>query len=617
MPILLVTVALVPLLMTPGFLFYFDITPKVVMMLAGTAVALVWLQIFHGGFRDLWQKREGRLFGLLILAQGVSLGVSTVLSTDRAASIHGSSWRMQGLITHGAVLLFILVTAAVLTRDGTFIQGLLRVLSAAGIPIGLYALAQYFGWDPWLPADRYHVGEGVWEIVRPPSTLGHAGYLAGYLLLVVFTGAALIATEHRILWRALGAAARVSGCLGIVVSGTRAAMVGFLAGGAISFLLMRPRISRRAVVSGLASLVAVVAFYYAPPGQKLRARVRWYSEDPRGGPRLLMWRDSARMAAHFWMTGSGPETFSSVFPRFQSAELSRSYPDFYHESPHNFVLDSATSQGIPGVAVLLALCWLGYSMALRQAAGERTLAGLLAGGLTGLITAHLFTTFIVPTLLGFNLLIAMMVFENPRAASGHVESRSWRVVAGAALILAAFFILYAWRILWADHSLALARRSLEAGRVKDAQVNFHHSIAQNPRGSSADLWYSRAMVLAAQKSDQPATRLTAWREAFDAATRATQTADDRHNAWYNLAAFYASQNDFKRTEQSLRSAIEYSPNWFKPHWMLAQVLREAGRLPEAIAEAQAAVNLNGGKNSEVTATLALLLGARPAPSLKK
>src|SRR5258708_9588330 len=39
-------------------------------------------------------------------------------------------------------------------------------------------IAQYFGLDPILPVAGYHIGEGIWTIVRPPSTLGYVSYFA-------------------------------------------------------------------------------------------------------------------------------------------------------------------------------------------------------------------------------------------------------------------------------------------------------------------------------------------------------------------------------------------------------------------------------------------------------
>ena len=66
------------------------------------------------------------------------------------------------------------------------------------------------------------------------------------------------------------------------------------------------------------------------------------------------------MALQRWWVGTGIETFSSNFPRFQSRELARAYPDFYHESPHNMFLDAFGAQGVLGLAALAGLNALGF-----------------------------------------------------------------------------------------------------------------------------------------------------------------------------------------------------------------------------------------------------------------
>ena len=81
----------------------------------------------------------------------------------------------------------------------------------------------------------------------------------------------------------------------------------------------------------------------------------WSGEDRMGGARLLLWRDSLRMAESRWAFGYGPETFSLEFPRHESIELARAYPDFYHESPHNIFLDALDSEGVVGLAALAAM----------------------------------------------------------------------------------------------------------------------------------------------------------------------------------------------------------------------------------------------------------------------
>jgi hypothetical protein len=64
----------------------------------------------------------------------------------------------------------------------------------------------------------------------------------------------------------------------------------------------------------------------------------------------------------------------------------------------------------------------------------------------------------------------------------------------------------------------------------------------------------------------------------------------------------ARENDAEGVERSLRNAIAWAPNWFKPHWTLAEFLALSGRHPEALAQAKLAVELDAGRDPEVFAT---------------
>ena len=97
---------------------------------------------------------------------------------------------------------------------------------------------------------------------------------------------------------------------------------------------------------------------------------------------------------------------------------------------------------------------------------------------------------------------------------------------------------------------------------------------------------------------------TSYRTAIEAAARATTTADDPANAWYNLAVFTAATGDIAGTRRSLEEAARQSPNWFKPHWTLARLLRQTGDATHAKLEADRAVLLDANHHSEVLATVA-------------
>jgi tetratricopeptide (TPR) repeat protein len=168
---------------------------------------------------------------------------------------------------------------------------------------------------------------------------------------------------------------------------------------------------------------------------------------------------------------------------------------------------------------------------------------------------------------------------------------------------AVILVFFGVRLWIAESLLAAVRRDLDAGLVGEAANRYAEYQNWRWPGPSADLWYSRRLAQIAGSNAERVIRVQAFQQAGLAAQRATQTTEAAFNAYYNLAAFYARQNDFLRTEQSLRAAIFYAPNWFKTHWMLAQVLQAASRLKEAEAEAATAVALDGGKHPEVTGTL--------------
>jgi O-antigen ligase len=578
-----VVIGLIALIITPGYLFYFDVTPKLAVLLLGTATTLL---LARGTGR-----RVGPISGLAALSL-LSLAVSTALSSNAALSLFGTSWRRYGAMAQAAVLIFAWLAAF---QNAVGARTILRGIAVAGLIGGAYGIAQYLGWDPLLPAAAYHVGEGIWTIVRPPGTLGYVSYFATWLLFVIFLSLALANLETSAIWRRAAAAASAVATAAMLLTGTRAAVLGLAAGGATWLWWAGFRLSMRQVLVGAAAMVlAGSAFYFSPLGWRMRTRARWFAEDPWGGARPLLWLDSLGMAGHRLPAGYGPEVFTAVFPRFESKELARAYPDFAHESPHNMFLDALVSQGVPGLVLLCGWCAAGFMAAWRSK--NAGCAAALAAG----IVSQQFTVFTIPTALMFYITIALATALAAKTLPNGSGSDRRRVFA-APICLALTYL--ALRYLAADHALALARRGLDSGDGAKASAEYAAYERWRLPGTAADLWYSRASMNLAQKAANPLVRLQALFQAGAAGVRATKTSEDPVNAWYSLATLYASQNDAGNTEKCLRAAIAANPNWFKPHWTLAQVLRLESRLPEAEGEAAAAVDLNGGKNAEVARTL--------------
>jgi O-antigen ligase len=587
---------MLPILAFPFLCFYFDVTPKVAALLFAVSIACCL-----GLRRVRWSgaDRNARFCIGLLTMQAVFLTVSTAASTMPALSFSGSNWRRFGLVTQLGLLVIFLLAALGPDARSLLSRMTLRVIAITGTLISIYAVLQYFGWDPLLPSAAYHIGEGEWTIVRPPGTIGHADYLGGYLVFVVFLGGSLLVREVHRIWRLIGAFSAMLGLFAIVLSGTRSALVGV----AVGVALLTIRLGRNFWRAGIAVLLCAIAlggFYYSPLGQKLRSRARWYREDPKGGARLLLWRDTLRMAASRPILGWGPETFSTEFPKFQSLELARAYPDFYHESPHNIILDELVSKGLPGALVFLA--WIGLAaMAAWRALKRPKEAPLGAAFLAGLVCLQ-FNAFVLVTAFLFYLTgVALLMAESAETA---VETRPpslWIRFAG--FILATVFLIFAVRLCMADVLLARVRTLLEAGNVPDAAIQYEAVRNWQLPGMSSDLYYSRNMSANVRRQRDLLTAVKAWQEAVQAGIRATEFAEDRHNAFYNLASIYAGLNDHPDAERNLRSAAASAPNWFKPHWMLARVLQAGGRRKEALAEAEAAVERDANKHQEVNETL--------------
>ena len=589
----------VPLLIAPGVSFHYDVTPKAVVLLLGAGAILLLPGAWRAGFHGLLQDAVGRLFLMLIAAQVISLAVSTMLSADPALSYAGSNWRRLGLVTHGALLVFVLGVACRLGARPAELKLLLRAMTVAGTLAACYGLLQYFGWDPLLPPASYYIGEGIWTIVRPPGPLGHAGYFATCLVHVVFLALALVAVERSAGWRRFGIAAAAFCGVVVVLTGTRAAMVGLCAGAVVAWVWYRPRASRRwFAAAGLAALAAVV-FYVSPAGERLRARTRWYIEDPQGGARPWLWRDTLRMASVYWPAGAGPETFSSEFPRFQSEGLAQAFPNYYSESPHNVFLDALASQGAAGPLILGGLLLLA-AVAARRARSNRE-AGLLAAALVAGLVSNQFLSFTIPTALYFYTgLGLLLVLTGDGAGAKERKPAVWaRALSAAGGVL---LVVFAVQLTLADWGMANVQRSIEGGQLAAAERGYQALLRVKPPGVYYDLWYSRQMATAAQQAPHLGAGVAAWKSAWAAAERAVSASDARQNAHYSLAAFQSVENDFQRTEASLRAAIELAPNWYKPHWMLARLLLVAGRLEEARAEAARAMELNNGVDAEVAQT---------------
>ncbi len=589
MPLLLVALgAALPLLIAPGLSFHYDTVPKLVWLLLVTACVALRVQGLPAEWAALWSRTSGRVLVMLCGTLVIWSAIVTAVSTRPSISFFGSAWRGFGFVALFALAVAVTLVAAHLSAHADNIHVLLRGAAIAAIAASLYGVAQYFDFDPFQNAAGYHALDGDHVVVRPPGTLGHADYF-GWWLAVEFFCALAVAREENSVWRIIGMAAAALTAFCTALTGTRAALLSLAAGVIVWLFLTRPRIRARHFIAIGAVAIVFGAFLLAPPGARLRNRIAWSLHEPTGGGRPLLWRDALRMAASHPLTGYGPETFSAAFGSFESEDLAHLLPDFHYESPHNLALDALTSGGVPALLIALAF----GALAIRAAARARSpVRSILAAALAASFVASLFSAAMLAPVLLTGLVVAILIASEPASPAPSVRVAP---VAAFAVPLAVVLIVAAGAFAISEFRLA----QFQANPTAAGYVRMTGGLAPVLH---EDIYASRILSEICPKVAAPPERFECWRVATVAAGNATRTADDTANAWYNLAIFTALHNDVTGTRATLLEASRISPNWFKPHWILAELCARQGNLSEARAEAQRAVRLDAAKNREVIAT---------------
>lgn len=583
-------VLLPPLAWAPGLSFHFDAGPKAVALL----LLATWVLLnpsLPARLAALWTRPAGRLFLSLCASYAAILLLATCAAENPWLALAGTGWRRLGTLTQFAALFCAADAAATLTEHSHLVPITLRTLAVAGFLSGAYALAQSMGFDPFLNPAIY--------TLRPPATFGHAAYLGSFLLVATFLSTAAFTLESNRPWRTLCAASVVLSLAGIAVCGTRAVWGGLLAGACVPLIYKRRLPRPRLLLSAAAcAVVLILLLRLSPAWTAIATRAAQFPADLTGGTRLPLWRDTLSLIATHWLTGTGPESFSTTFPTFQSLELSRLYPAFYHESPHSAWLDAAASTGIPGLLAFVALIAAGFYWARRG--GRLCLA--CAAALAGLAVTHSFFVLTIPSFCALLLLLTLLLPEEAPQAAPLAPALLRALLPSAA----ALSLLTAVPLAWSDFSFARIQAALEMHDTPRA-IDWYNRARQVPAGLPApDLWYAQRMT--ALSTTPISDRAVLWDQALTAARRSLESpGEDAILARYNAAVLALLAQDHAGAEAGLRAAIARAPNWYQPRWLLCRLLKQTGRPAEAGAQCASALDqLGPGQDDlrrQITTTL--------------
>jgi O-antigen ligase len=569
------TFAAMPLGLMPGIFLSHDVMPKVIFLLIGAAFLLFLLPQWWGGIEKLQSTQRGRWFVWLVVAQAVLLALSTLFSEQPLLSFAGTTWRRFGMVEQIAGLVVACAIAALAAAKPESTSALWRLCAVCGGIASIYGISQYFGFDPLLDRRLYSI-DYLGGITRPPATMGHAIYYSAYLVPIALIAAWQAGAEKSRQWRTIHAAVAALAPLAILLSGSRGALLGLA--GAWIFLIAHMRPSRKLIsVATAASLAAIALVAFSPAGATLRHRVAQWREDP-GSARLGVWRESPELISKAPLLGSGPETFATAFRAVESAELSRAYPDFYQETPHNAFIDAACSEGLPGTLILVGI----FALALS---GKGPYG--LRAAIVGTLICSLFASFSIVTATYLWAAAGILSAEAPKKAATAKTARlkAKKTDAPSALVPIGIlggvaFLAVAVMLGVQDAAYAELGRAVNAKDLSGARRALKRATSFGIGMPGYELW-----------SSQELSKLSAWNDARDAAALAALRGEDRFSAVYQASLLEIVNGDASGAESKASEAIGLAPNWYKPHLLRAQILEAMGRNREAAQEAQQSLKL--------------------------
>lgn len=465
---------------------------------------------------------RSKLLALLALALAWGV-VAAGFGVSWQRSLWSTYSRVGGVVGAAHWLAFAMLVAAVF-RPRRLLRLLISVSLAVSILVAALAVCSAYE----LPLPLYGPLPER-DFPRIGGTLGNAIPLGIYAVLNVVLAVTLLATDlagrrrgmvdpappggaaKRLGRRLFWAAAAVANCLALAMAGSLTAVMAALGGGAACAAAVAiggkrrwrgAAISALALASATAITLAAVFLVVEPAaegtyGIPLVRRIAEVGMGTYGAlDRLYSWQAAWAGFLERPVLGWGPENFLAVFGRFGGEAAASAQP---HADAHNAWVEKLATEGLPGLASLVAL-WTIAGLALFRAArgASRRERGFVLGigtALACVLTASQTANWNITTNMLFLLLLAATAqFEAGDAGPGRLGAllaryrllRLGLAIGAAALAIAGFAashslyrgaVAFATASVWAPDPYALPPPAERALRTQQAMPYYQRAIA--------------------------------------------------------------------------------------------------------------------------------------------
>lgn len=323
-----------------------------------------------------------------------SIFVSAVRSQSPLSSLWGSSFRSEGLaITTGFVIMFFFGIA--IFQNQKNIRHAIFLIASIGTVLSLIGISQAFGYDVTQLGDKD---------IGVSGTLGHPSFYASALLWTLF---ATLSAFHflpkqqsptvKIRPSFVLSIVFVLQIIGLALSLTRGAWIGFLGGIIVFWIFQINFIQRKTWIRMSAAAVGAIALIFFFSQNSLSSFFDFQSGT--GKLRLLWWQQGIEAIQQRPFFGYGyAAALAPLMERTTPAELSIAGPDMSLDYVHNATLDSLLAIGFIGTGLFILFIGVIALKSLRVFFYQQKNQWLIASLLSGIVAHAVNGVFIFPTL---------------------------------------------------------------------------------------------------------------------------------------------------------------------------------------------------------------------------
>jgi len=283
------------------------------------------------------------------------VAIADIFGANPFKSIWSNFERMEGLVTHLHLFMYFVIASTILSTDNLW-KAFFHTSLAASVMMAIYGFSQVLG------DTQIHQ-----SATRIDGRLGNATYFAVYALFHVGLSAFYYVREKNVTLRYMYAGIALLNLTIMYFTGTRGAMVGFVAGVGLTVLLValfeKKHIKMRKIALGTLIGGALLFVLFFSFQDTLRA-TSYVQSSPtlkqftsislsEGSTRFMVWGMGLKGFYERPILGWGQENFNYVFNKYYNPKMYNQ--EQWFDRSHNVFFDWLIAAGILGLLAYLSL----------------------------------------------------------------------------------------------------------------------------------------------------------------------------------------------------------------------------------------------------------------------